>query len=198
MTITMDQIKKLRQATGVGIGDCKQALEAAQGDFEKAKLVLREKGQKLTEGSAKGTEGIIGHYVHHNTQVAVLVELTCQTDFVARNKKGPFQEFARDLAMHIASTNPAFVSRKEIPAEEVEAERSFLIEQAKAGGRPEHIIETKIIPGQLERFYAQRCLLDQPFVKDESVKIKDILADLAAQVGEVLTIKRFTRFQVGN
>lgn len=197
MTVTMDQIKQLRTATGAGIGDCKEALTEAKGDFEKAKLVLREKGKKLVASSTAGKEGIIGHYLHHNQQVAVLVEVTCQTDFVARNKKGPFQEFTRELAMHIASTNPSCVSRDDIPADELEKERNFLIEQAKASGRPEHIIETKIIPGQLERFYADRCLLDQPFVKDPKVKIKDKIADLAAQIGEVITIKRFVRYQVG-
>jgi elongation factor Ts len=193
----MDQIKQLRTATGVGIGDCKAALEESKGDFEKAKLILREKGKKLAASTKVGTEGVIGHYLHHNQQVAVLVELTCQTDFVARNKKGPFQEFARELAMHVASANPSCVSRDEIPAAELEQERSFLIEQAKASGRPEHIIETKIIPGQLERFYADRCLLDQPFVKDPKVKVKDLVADLAAKIGEVVTVKRFVRYQVG-
>lgn len=197
MTVTMDQIKQLRTATGAGIGDCKDALTEAGGDFEKAKLVLRENGKKLVASSVAGTEGIIGQYVHHNQQVAVMIELNCQTDFAARDKDGPFQELARDLAMHIASTNPTYVSRDEIPTDELERERNFLIEQAKASGRPEHIIETKIIPGQLERFYADRCLLDQPFVKDEKVKVKDKIADLAAQIGEVITIKRFVRYQVG-
>ncbi len=198
MTITMDQIKQLRNATGVGIGDCKGALTEANGDFEKAKLILREKGKKLSEATTAGTEGVIGHYLHHNQQVAVLVELTCQTDFVARNQEGPFQEFARELAMHIASANPLYVCREEIPAEELAQERNFLIEQAKASGRPEHIIETKIIPGQLEAYYAERCLMDQIFVKDNKVKIKDLVADLAAKIGEVVTIKRFIRYQVGN
>ena len=198
MTITMDQIKELRAATGVGIGDCKAALTEASGDFEKAKLLLREKGMKLSASSAIGTEGVIGHYVHHNQQVAVLVELTCQTDFVARNKQGPFQEFARDIAMHIASAKPLYVSREHIPADELEKERGFLIEQARSSGRPEAIIETKIIPGQLEAFFSERCLIDQPYVKDPKVKIKDLVADLAAKIGEVVTIKRFTRYEVGN
>jgi elongation factor Ts len=193
----MDQIKQLRTATGVGIGDCKAALEESKGDFEKAKLVLREKGKKLAASTKAGTEGVIGPYVHHNQQVAVLVELNCQTDFAARDKNGPFQELARDLAMHVASANPSYVSRDEIPADELEKERAFLIEQAKASGRPEHIIETKIIPGQLERFYADRCLLDQPFVKDPKVKVKDLIDDLAAKMGEVVTVKRFVRYQVG-
>jgi elongation factor Ts len=197
MTVTMDQIKQLRTATGVGIGDCKAALTESNGDFEKAKLILREKGKKLAAKVVTATEGVIGHYVHHNQQVAVLVELSCQTDFVARNKKGPFQEFARDVAMHVASSNPAYVSRDEVPSEDVERERAFLIEQAKASGRPEKIIETKIIPGQMERFFAAQCLLDQPFVKDEKIKVKDRLADLAAQIGEVIAIKRFIRYKVG-
>jgi len=193
----MDQIKQLRQATGIGIGDCKKALEESAGNFEKAKLVLREKGKKLTANTMIGAEGVVGYYIHHNSQVAVLVEVNCQTDFAARDKEGPFQGFARELAMHIASTNPTYVSRDDVPAEEVEREKAFLIEQAKSSGRPEHIIETRIIPGQMERFYAQQCLLDQPFVKDEKVKIKDLLADLAAKIDEVVTIKRFVRYQVG-
>ena len=193
----MDQIKQLRTATGVGIGDCKKALEESAGDFEKAKLVLREKGKKLAASNTVGAEGVIGYYVHHNAQVAVLVEVNCQTDFAARDKEGPFQELARELAMHIASTNPTYVSREDVPAEEVEKEKAFLIEQAKSSGRPEHIIETRIIPGQMERFYAQLCLLDQPFVKDEKVKVRDLLADLAAKIGEVVTVKRFIRYQVG-
>lgn len=197
MSISMDQIKELRAATGVGIGDCKKALVEAAGDFEKAKLVLREKGLKLAASNKIGSEGVIGSYIHHNSQVAVLVELACQTDFVARDKEGPFQELARDLAMHIASANPPYLSRDEIPDDILATEKAFLIEQAKASGRPENIIETKIIPGQLERFYAEQCLVDQAFVKDPSIKIKNMVADLAAKLGEVITIKRFTRYAVG-
>lgn len=197
MTITLNQIKELRQQTGIGIGDCKIALEKSSGDFEKAKLYLREKGKKLSSTNVQGSEGIIGTYVHHNKQIAVLVELNCQTDFAAKDNEGPFQSFARDLAMHIASANPTYVDRSEIPEEVLVKEKSFLMEQAKTSGKPEHIIETKIIPGQLERFYAQLCLLDQPFVKDETLKIKDLLADLTAKIGEVISVKRFIRYKVG-
>jgi elongation factor Ts len=192
---TTDQIKELRNQTGVGIGDCKSALERSNGDLEKAKLLLREEGKKLTAGTVAG-EGTIGRYFHHNGQVAVLVEVNCQTDFTARNDE--FKDFANKVAMHVASMNPKYVSRDSVPAEEVEKEESFLTEQAKSSGRPEHIIATKIVPGQMKRFYAEQCLLDQAFVMDEKVTIEDLLNDLAAKVGEAVAIKRFIRFQVGN
>ncbi len=191
--ITTEMIKELRSATGVGIGDCKDALTESNGDFEKAKLLLREKGMKLAQSSSVGDEGIIGSYIHHNKRVGVMVEVNCQTDFATSH----LQELARDIAMHIASAKPQCVSRDELPEEDVSRERQFLIEQAKASGRPEHIIETKIIPGQMERFYAERCLLDQVFVKDNKSKIKDLLADLSAKTGETVSIKRFTRFAIG-
>ena len=194
---TTDQIKELRSQTGVGIGDCKSALEKSNGDLEKAKLLLREAGKKLTAGTVAG-EGTIGCYVHHNGQMAVLVEVNCQTDFTARNDN--FKDFAKKVAMHVASTNPKYVSRDDVPADEVEKEESFLTEQAKASGRPEHIIATKIIPGQMKRFYAEQCLLDQVFVMDEKGKntVGDLLNDLAIMVGETVVIKEFSRLQVGN
>jgi len=193
--ITKELIKQLRNETGVGIGDCRSALERSSGDLEKAKLLLREEGKKLSAGSAAG-EGVIGKYFHHNGQVAVLVEVNCQTDFTARNDE--FKDFANKVAMHIASANPEFIGRDHIPSDELEKEKSFLTDQAKASGRPEHIIETKIIPGQLEKYYAEKCLLDQRFVMDESVTVADLLNDLAAKVGETVVVKRFVRFQVGN
>jgi elongation factor Ts len=193
--ITKDQIKQLRKETGVGIGDCRGALERSNGDMEKAKLILREEGKKLTAGTAAG-EGTIGRYLHHNGQVAALVEVNCQTDFTARNAE--FKDFANKVAMHVASANPKYVSRDSVPADEVEKEEAFLTEQAKASGRPEHIIATKIIPGQMKRFYSEQCLLDQPFIMDESNTVGDLLNDLAVKVGETVAIKRITRFQVGN
>jgi elongation factor Ts len=192
---TTDQIKELRSQTGVGIGDCKSALERSNGDLDKAKLLLREEGKKLTAGTVAG-EGTIGRYLHHNGQIAALVEVNCQTDFTARNAE--FKDFANKIAMHVASANPKYVSRDKVPADEVEKEEAFLAEQAKASGRPEHIIATKIIPGQMRRFYAEQCLLDQPFVMDEKNTVGDLLNDLAAKVGETVAIKRITRFQVGN
>lgn len=193
--VTKELIKQLRAETGVGIGDCRSALERSDGDLEKAKLLLREEGKKLSAGVAAG-EGVIGKYIHHNSQVAVLVEVNCQTDFTARNAE--FQDFANKVAMHIASANPNCISQEDFPADELEKEKAFLTEQALASGRPEHIVETKIIPGQLRKFFSERCLLEQPFVMDESVTVADMLNDLAAKVGETVVIKRFVRYQVGN
>ena len=195
MTVTTSLIKQLRTETGIGIGDCKSALERSNGDLEAAKLLLREEGRKLSAGTASG-EGTVGHYIHHNGQIAAIVEINCQTDFTAKNSE--FKDFANKVAMHIASTNPECISRDDVPADQVEKERSFLIDQAKAGGRPEHIIENRIIPGQMNRFYSQKCLLEQPFVMDESVKIEDMLVDLAAKFGETMSIKQFSRMKVGN
>jgi elongation factor Ts len=191
----MDLIKQLRNETGIGIGDCKSALERSSGDIEKAKLLLREEGRKLSAGAVAG-EGTIGNYLHHNGQVAVIVEVNCQTDFTARNDE--FKEFASKVAMHIASANPKYVSREDVPGDLVDKEKNFLVEQAKASGRPEHIIETRIIPGQMNRFFAQLCLLEQPFVMDEKTTIADLLADLASKVGEQVSIKQFSRIQVGS
>ena len=164
-------------------------------DIEKAKLLLREEGQKLAAGTVAG-EGTVGNYLHHNGQVAVLVEVNCQTDFTAINAE--FKDFANKVAMHVASMNPKYVNRDDVPSDEVAKEEAFLTEQAKASGRPEHIIATKIIPGQMNRFYSEQCLLDQPFVMDEKNTVGDLLNDLAAKVGETVVIKRFIRFQIGN
>ena len=191
----IELVKQLRNDTGLGIGDCRSALERSEWNLEKAKLLLRTEGKKAVAAGTPTREGVIGRYIHHNGQLGALVEVNCQTDFTARNSD--FIDFANKVAMHIASTNPKYVSRDDVPAEEVAAEKKFLTEQALASGRPANIVETRIIPGQMSTYFAQQCLLEQPFVADEKTTVGQLLANLASKVGEVVAIKRFVRYQVG-
>jgi elongation factor Ts len=196
MNISAEDIKKLRELTGAGIMDCKEALKETNGDFEKAIEWLRQKGlsalAKRAEREAK--EGLVDSYIHFGGRVGVLIEVNCETDFVARNEE--FKKFVHDLAMQIAAQAPLYVSREDVPDEIIEKEKAIYYEQLKDENKPEHVKE-KIVQGKLEKFYEQVCLLDQPFIKNQDIKIKDYLGEMAAKLGENIVIRRFVRYVLG-
>jgi len=195
MSITAAMVKQLREKTGAGMMECKKALNEANGDFEKAIEILRKKGISAAEKRAgrAASEGIIGSYIHMD-KIGVLVEVNCETDFVARTDD--FRTLVKDIAMHIAAANPRYLSREDVPAEVIEKEKEIYKEQIK--GKPEHIVD-KIVEGKLEKFYNENCLLEQIFVKDPEQKktIKDIVTEAIAKLGENIVVKRFVRFQLG-
>jgi len=194
MGISADLVKKLREATSIGIMDCKAALIEADGDLEKATDVLRKKGlasaKKRTGRQA--LEGIIASYIHHGDKIGVLVEINCETDFVARTDE--FKDLARNIAMHIAATNPSYISKEDVSRDVIEKEREIYSEQSK--GKPEHAIE-KIVNGKLEKFFAQFCLLQQTFIKDNKISISEYIVSKVAKLGENIKVRRFTRYQLG-
>lgn len=198
-TITAQMVKDLREATGAGPLDCKKALEMHGGDIQKAIDWLREKGlakaaKKLGAGR-RMNEGIVQTYVHHDRRLAVMVEVNCETDFVARNEQ--FQEFAHNVAIHIANLAPHYVRREDVPADKVAAERDIQKRRAmEEGKKPENVIE-KIVDGRMEKFFEEIVLLEQPFIKDDSVKISDLLSQAVAALGESIQISRFARFKIG-
>jgi len=196
MAISMEDIKKLRTMTGAGMMDVKNALEETGGNLEKAVQLLRERGiakaAKKAERAAK--EGFVGSYLHHNGKIATLIELNCETDFVARNEQ--FQLLARNIAMHVAMANPSYRSRDEVPAEALEAERAILAKQAKEEGKPEPVI-AKIVEGRLNKFFEDQCLLEQRFVKDDSKTIEEIVKEAIATIGENIQVGRFARIAIG-
>ena len=195
MAITAAMVKELREKSGAGMMDCKKALTETNGDMDKAVDFLREKGlaSVAKKSSRIASEGLVESYVHGG-RIGVLVEVNSETDFVAKNEE--FRNFVKDIAMQIAAVAPKYVSREEVPAEEVEHEKNILTEQARSENKPEHIIE-KMVEGRLEKFYEEICLLDQDFIKDSDKKIRDILNDLIAKIGENIKIRRFVRFEVG-
>lgn len=195
MAITAAMVKELREKSGAGMMDCKKALSETNGDMDKAVDFLREKGlaSVAKKSSRIASEGIVESYIHGG-RIGVLVEVNSETDFVAKNEE--FKNFVKDIAMQIAAVAPKYVSREEVPAEEVEHEKNVLTEQARGENKPEHIIE-KMVEGRLEKFYEEICLLDQAFIKDSDKKIRDILNDLIAKIGENIKIRRFVRYEVG-
>jgi elongation factor Ts len=196
VTVSTDLIKKLRAMTGAGMLDVKKALDETAGDVDKAALLLRERGiakaAKKSDRVAK--EGVVGHYVHHNHKIAVLVELNCETDFVARNPS--FQELAKNLAIHVAMANPQYLRREDVPERAVEEERQALRGQAREEGKPEAIIE-KMVEGRLTKFFAETCLLEQPYVRDDKKTIDQLVKESIATIGENIQIGRFSRIAVG-
>jgi len=195
--ISAKLVKELREKTGAGMMDCKEALAAAGGDLTRAVEVLRKKGLATAQkraGRATG-EGTIAAYIHHGGKLGVLVEVDCETDFVAKNEQ--FQEFARNLAMHIAAANPLGVRPEDIPAEVVAKEREIYAAQAKETGKPDKVIE-KIVEGKLKKFYEDNCLLQQRYVRNPDLTIADCLNELIAKIGENITVRRFVRMQVGD
>lgn len=192
----MEMIKKLREKTAAGMMDCKKALEEAGGDMEKAVDILRQKGLAVAAKRAgKATkEGVVAAYIHANKKLGAMVEVNCETDFVARTEE--FQKFAYDVAMHIAATNPICVGREDVPAEVLEREKQIYEAQARETGKPENVIE-KIVQGKLEKFYKESVLLEQAFVKNPELTIQDLLNELMTKTGERIQIKRFVRYQVG-
>lgn len=195
MSISASQVKDLRERTGAGMMDCKKALSETNGDIEKAIDLLREKGlSKAAKKSGRiAAEGLVESYIHSG-RIGVLVEINSETDFVAKTDE--FKQFVKDMAMQIAASNPKYVAREEVPAEEIEREREVLTQQVINEGKPEHVA-TKIVEGRLEKFYEQICLLEQNFIKDSNVKIKDLLNEKIAKIGENIKIRRFVRFEVG-
>ena len=194
MTITSEDVKKLRAETGVGIMDCKTALTKANGDMEKAKQILREGGKELLAHKGReATEGRVEAYVHHTGKVGVLVEIACNTDFAANSAE--FLAFANDVAMQIAAEDPCYVSPEDVPAEDLEKEQAEFRAQLKEQGKPDEIID-KAVVGRLNRFYQDNCLTKQAFVKNPDVTIEDMLADLRTKTGENIYVKRFARFAI--
>ncbi|MGI5858485.1 MAG: translation elongation factor Ts [Tepidanaerobacteraceae bacterium] len=194
--ITPEQVKELRGQTGAGIMDCKKALIETDGDMEKAITVLREKGlaKAAKKQSRSASEGIIESYIHGNGRIGVLVEVNCETDFVARNDE--FKSFAKDIAMQVAASNPKYLSRDNVPLEVIEKEREILKIQALNEGKPEKIVE-KIVDGRIEKYYEENCLLEQPFIKDPDKNVSQLIMEKIAIIGENITISRFARFERG-
>lgn len=194
--ITAAMVQELRKITGAGMMDCKKALTEANGDMDKAKTILREKG--LADAAKKAgriaAEGIVDSYIHLGGKIGVLVEVNCETDFVARNEE--FKTFVKDICLQIAAANPKYLSIEEVPEAEVAAEREFLKKQALKEGKPEKIVE-KIVDGRINKFYEENCLLEQKFIRDTSITIKDLLNSKIAKIGEKINIRRYVRFEMG-
>ncbi|HHO48608.1 MAG TPA: translation elongation factor Ts [Desulfobacteraceae bacterium] len=196
MNITSQMVKELRDKTNAGMMDCKKALTETAGDMEKAIDLLRQKGLAVARKRADRatSQGVVESYIHAGAKLGVLVEVGCETDFVA--KTDDFVAFARDVAMHIAASNPVAVTREEVPAELIEREREIYKAQALESGKPENIVD-KIVSGKIDKFMAEICLMEQKFVKNPDLTIQDLLNELIAKMGENISIKRFVRFQIG-
>jgi len=196
MAVTAAQINELRKSTGAGMLDCKKALEETDGDFEKAVDFLRKKGLSAAAKKAGriATEGAVGTYIHAGGKIGVMVEINCETDFVAKNEN--FQAFVKDIAMHIAAASPTYVRREEVTADVLEREKDIYRAKARETGKPENIIE-KIIEGQINKFYSDICLLEQAFVKDPDKTIQQYLNETIAKIGENMSIRRFTKYVLG-
>jgi len=196
MNITSQMVKDLRDKTGAGMMDCKKALSENVGDMEKAIDFLRQKGLAVAAKRAgrATSEGVIEAYIHAGGKLGVMVELNCETDFVA--KTDAFREFARDVAMHVAAANPVSLSRDDVPADIVERERQIYVQQALDSGKPANIVE-KMVVGKIDRYLSEICLLEQQFVKNPEKSIQDMLTELIGKMGENVSIRRFARFQVG-
>jgi len=195
MEITSTQVKELRERTGIGMMECKKALEEAGGDADKAIGILRKKGYARAKDKAgrATTAGLVGSYIHLNGKLGVLVEVGCESDFVARNPE--FQELVKNISLHIAAANPRYVSSEEIPAEILEEEKAIVREQFKDSKKPAEVVD-KIVQGKLGKFYEEVCLLDQPFIKDDKVTIKQMIQSYVAKFGENIQVGRFARFEI--
>jgi elongation factor Ts len=194
--ITTQMVKELREATGAGFLDCKQALEANDGDSEKAVAYLREKALAAAakRASREAKDGLVGSYVHAGSKVASLVEVNCETDFVAATDE--FQALAHDLAMQVVAAKPSYMTRDDVPAEVLEEERVVYRAQMQDSGKPDHILD-RIVEGKLEKFYEEACLLDQPFIKDTSITVGELVQQSNALLGENIVVRRFVRFEIG-
>ncbi|NLG86666.1 MAG: translation elongation factor Ts [Firmicutes bacterium] len=196
MAVTAEMVKQLREKTGAGMMDCKRALQETNGDMDKAIEYLREKG--LAEASKRAgrvaAEGVIESYIHLGNKLGVLVEVNCETDFVARTDE--FREFARDIAMQVAAANPLYLAPEDVPDNVLAKEKEILRVQAINEGKPEKVVD-KIVEGRLAKFYSENCLLEQPFIKDPDKKVRDLLSEKIARIGENIIIRRFVRFQLG-
>ena len=192
--ISASLVKELREATGVGMMECKKALADADGDKDKAIKHLRERGIAIAakKSDRAANEGLVASYIHLGGKVGVLVEVNCETDFVARNEQ--FKAFVKDITLHIAASSPKYVKREEVPAEVLAAEREIFAKQAE--GKPEHVID-KIVNGKIDKYFQQCCLLEQPFVKDQDKTVNDLLLETIQEIKENIVIRRFTRYQIG-
>ena len=196
MQVSAAAVKELREKTGAGMMDCKKALAECRGDLDKAVDYLRQKGLAAAakKASRTATDGAVGAYVHPGGKIGVLVELNCETDFVARTAE--FQNLLKDIAMQIAAANPRYIRSEEVPSGELQKEREIYRRQALETGKPEKVIE-KIVDGKIDRFYSEVCLLEQAFIKQPERKVADILTEAVARLGENIQIKRFSRYQLG-
>ena len=194
--ISTEIIVQLREKSGCGMMDCKKALNESKGNIDAAMDLLRQKGlAAITKRSGRtAAQGMVDSYVHTGGKIGVLIEVNCETDFVAKNIE--FQGFVKDLAMQIAAQNPQYITRYEVPEGIVEHEKDIIQTQAQSEGKPEKAVE-KIVEGRLDKFYEEVCLIDQPFIKDPKMKIKDLLGGMSAKIGENIVIRRFTRYQLG-
>ncbi len=194
MSYSIDDLKLLREKTGAGIMDCKNALKEANGDIDKAVEILRKKGIKVAEKKAgrEVKDGLIDAYIHMGGKLGVLIEVACETDFVAKNEE--FKEFVHNLAMQVAAARPKYVKREDVPEDILEKEKEIVREQFK--DKPEHIQE-KIVNNKIEEYYKENCLLEQVFIKDDSKRIKDLVTEMVAKFGENIVVRRFVRFELG-
>jgi elongation factor Ts len=196
MAVSASAVKELREKTGAGMLDCKKALDEANGDIQKASEILREKGLAAAANKAGrvATEGVVESYIHAGGRIGVLVEINCETDFVAKTDQ--FREFARDIAMQIAAANPKFVRREEVSTEELEKEREILTAQALNEGKPANIV-AKMVEGRLGKYYEEFCLMEQSFIKDPDKTISTLLKEKISTIGENISIRRFVRYELG-
>jgi elongation factor Ts len=194
--VSAQQVKELRERTGAGFSACREALIEANGAIEQAIDILRKKGQAAAAKKAQRatSEGLVGSYIHAGGKIGAMVEVNCESDFVARTED--FQKLCHDVAMHVAATDPRFLRREEVTQEVLDREREIYTERAKASGKPEAVI-SKIVSGQMEKFYEENCLYEQHFIKDEGVTVKELVDQAIAKMGENITIRRFSRFKVG-
>ena len=193
--IDAKQVKALRDMTGAPMGDCKKALEEAKGDLEAAVVVLRKRGMASAQKKAARStnEGAVGTYIHAGGKIGVLLEINCESDFVARTED--FQDLMKDIAMHIAATDPRYVKAEDVTIDDMEREKDIYRAQAAATGKPAPVIE-RIVDGKMAKFYEEVCLLDQPFIKDQAISIKELIAQKVGKLGENITVRRFARFKV--
>jgi elongation factor Ts len=196
LAITAEQVQELRRNTGAGIMDCKRALTECDGDLGKAATLLRKQGQSRADArmSRDATEGVTASYIHAGGRIGVLVEVNCETDFVARTDE--FQQLARNVAMHIAAENPRYVSREDVPEAVIEAEKEVFRAVALREGKPENVLD-RIVEGRLTKFYSEACLLDQAYVRDDQLTIDQLVKETAGKLGEKIAVRRFVRYQVG-
>ncbi len=196
MQVTAQMVKELRERTGAGMMDCKAALAETNGDMEQAVDLLRKKGLAAAAKKAGrvAAEGAVASYIHAGGKIGVLVEVNCETDFVAKTEE--FQQLVRDIAMHVAAAEPRYVRREEVTPEILERERVIFREQAAASGKPANVVE-KIVEGKLEKFYGEACLLEQPFVKNPDQTVGQMVTEAVAKIGENIQVRRFTRFKLG-
>jgi len=196
MDITAEMVKELRQRTGIGVMECKKALKESKGDIKKAIVLLRKKGYARAKDkmSRDTAEGIVGSYIHLNGKIGVLVEINCESDFVSRNDE--FKELVKNIAIHIAASAPEYLSSEDIPLEVLEEEKEIIREQFKDSKKPPEIID-KIIQGKIGKFNEEVCLLDQPYIKDDKISIKELVTSHVAKFGENIRIKKFARFELG-